>query len=44
MPKKAIVKKSKKKKMKQWEKFAEEQLERYIQIHKEHEKDINYIG
>ena len=44
MAKKVVVKKSKKKKMKQWEKFAEEQLERYIQIHKEHEKDINYIG
>lgn len=44
MPKRVIVKKIKKKKTKHWEKFAEEQLERYIQIHKEHEKDINYIG
>jgi hypothetical protein len=44
MPKRVIVKKIKKKKMKQWEKFAEEQLEKYIEIHKKHEKDLNYIG
>ncbi len=44
MPKKAAVKKIKKKKMKEWEKFAEAQLERYIQIHREHEKELNYIG
>jgi hypothetical protein len=39
-----MPKKIKKKKMKQWEKFAEEQLERYIAIHKKHEKDLSYIG
>jgi len=39
-----MVKKAKRKKMKQWEKFAEQQLEKYIAIHKEHEKDIRYIG
>lgn len=39
-----MPKKTKKKKMKQWEKFAEEQLERYIEIHKRHEKELNYIG
>ncbi len=26
------------------EKFMEEQLEEYIRIHKEHEKDLRYIG
>lgn len=44
MAKKTVAKKMKKKKMKQWEKFAEQQLEKYIAIHKEHEKELNYIG
>jgi len=28
----------------QIEKFAMEQIERYIRLHKEHEKDLDYIG
>jgi len=44
MAKRIAAKKAKKRRMKQWEKFAEQQLEKYIAIHKEHEKDLNYIG
>jgi len=36
-----LVKKLSKKKI---QKFAEQQLERYIRIHKEHGKDLRYIG
>lgn len=31
-------------KMSKMEKFAKEQLERYVEIHKENEKDLSYIG
>jgi len=31
-------------KMKLIEKFATEQLQKYVKIHKEHEKDLDYIG
>lgn len=34
----------KSKRAKTAEDFAEEQLERYIALHREHEKDLNYIG
>jgi hypothetical protein len=36
-----------KNKIKKWkliEKFAVEQLEKYVKLHKKHEKEINYIG
>lgn len=41
-PWKKKMKKSKK--AKEIEKFIEEQIEEYIRIHKEHEKNLNYIG
>ena len=45
MPKKnKMRKKGKNKKMRQMEKFAKEQLEKYIEIHKENGKNIRYIG
>jgi hypothetical protein len=34
----------KSKRLREIEKFVEEQLEKYIRIHKEHEKDLDYIG
>ena len=30
--------------LKRLEKFAEEQIEHYIKIHKKNEKDLKYIG
>jgi len=30
--------------LKRMESFVEEQMERYIKIHKKHEKELNYIG
>jgi hypothetical protein len=38
---KSLRKRNPKKKI---EKFAEQQLEKYIKIHKKHEKDLRYIG
>lgn len=32
------------KRLKRMEKFTEEQVERYIKIHKKNEKDLRYIG
>lgn len=43
MPKKNKPKK-KNRKMSKMEKFAKEQLEKYVEIHKENEKDLSYIG
>lgn len=43
MPKKNKQKK-KSRKMSRMEKFAKEQLEKYVEIHKENEKDLSYIG
>ena len=34
----------KNRRVKRIERFAEEQLERYLELHKKHEKDLNYIG
>jgi hypothetical protein len=45
MPKKNKSKSKKKsRKMNKMEKFAKEQLERYVEIHKKNEKDLSYIG
>ncbi len=38
------IKMRKSKKTKNIEQFIEDQMEEYIRIHKEHEKDIDYIG
>jgi hypothetical protein len=38
---KGTIKKQKKKEI---EKFIIDQMERYIKIHKKHEKDLKYIG
>jgi hypothetical protein len=44
-PTKKLKKKSKKVRTeKDFDKLVEEQLEHYMQLHKEHEKDITYIG
>lgn len=32
------------KRLKRLESFAEEQIDRYVKIHKKHEKDLRYIG
>jgi hypothetical protein len=40
MPKK----KKRAKGSKSLEKFAVKQMEKYVKIHKEHEKDLDYIG
>ncbi|MEM5801858.1 MAG: hypothetical protein QXQ18_00520 [Candidatus Aenigmatarchaeota archaeon] len=36
--------KKKNSRLKKIEKFVEKQLEKYIRIHKEHEKELKYIG
>lgn len=41
---KKIKKHKKTKKIKKLEKFAVDELEKYLEIHKEHEKDLSYIG
>lgn len=43
MPKKTKARK-KNKRMSKMEKFAKEQLEKYVEIHKKNEKDLSYIG
>jgi len=39
-----VKKKKRMSKLKRLEKFATEQIEKYVKIHKEHEKDLDYIG
>ncbi|HLC39316.1 MAG TPA: hypothetical protein VJJ76_00345 [archaeon] len=41
---KKVKAKKKSRRMSRSEKFAREQMERYIEIHKENEKDLRYIG
>lgn len=43
-PRKMRKKPKKTRREKTVEDFMEEQLERYMQLHKEHEKDLSYIG
>ena len=38
------TKKRKSKKTRNLEDFVEQQLEKYVELHKEHEKELNYIG
>ena len=45
MVKKARIKaRRKSRRMNRMERFAKEQLEKYVEIHKENEKDLRYIG
>jgi len=36
--------KKKNKRLNKMEKFAKEQLEKYVEIHKKNDKDLRYIG
>ena len=40
-PKKKVRKSKREKNL---EDFVQEQLEKYVELHKEHEKDLDYIG
>lgn len=40
----AVKKRRRMSRLKRLEKFATRQIEKYIKIHKEHEKDLDYIG